>query len=190
MGAHNEIDVGSLVWVKGEIDQAIERARQCMGQFQQNPGDASQLKFARTHLHQVTGAVQMVGLDGVARFCEEIEALVSAFEKTEVEASADHIAAIEQALTDLGVYLEDLINGAPDHTLKLYPAYERLKTARGAQKFSASELFFPSLDVFSLPANPAPSVADTELPGFVKAQRTRYELGLLKWLRGSTDDGL
>ena len=35
----------------------------------------SQLKFARTHLHQVTGAVQMVGLDGVVRFCEEIEGL-------------------------------------------------------------------------------------------------------------------
>ena len=31
MGAHNEIDVGSLVWVKGEIDQAIERARAVSG---------------------------------------------------------------------------------------------------------------------------------------------------------------
>lgn len=190
MGAHNEIDVGSLVWVKGEIDQAIERARQCLGQFQQNPGDASQLKFARTHLHQVTGAVQMVGLDGVARFCEEVEALVSAFEKAEVVAAPEHISAIEQALTDLGIYLEELINGEPDHALKLYPAYERLKAARGVQKFSASELFFPSLDVFTLPANPSPTVGEAELSAFVKAQRTRYELGLLKWLRGSTDDGL
>lgn len=190
MGAHNEIDVGSLVWVKGEIDQAIERARQCLGQFQQNPGDASQLKFARTHLHQVTGAVQMVGLDGVARFCEEIEALVGAFEKAEVVAASEHISAIEQALTDLGIYLEELINGEPDHALKLYPAYERLKAARGVQKFSASELFFPSLDVFTLPANPSPTVGEAELSAFVKAQRTRYELGLLKWLRGSTDDGL
>ncbi len=190
MGAHNEIDVGSLVWVKGEIDQAIERARQCLGQFQQNTGDVSQLKFARTHLHQVSGAVQMVGLDGVARFCEEIEALVGAYEKAEVEVSAEGLAAIEQSVVDLGHYLEELINGASDHPLKLFPAYERLKAARGVQKYSASELFFPSLDVFSLPANVNPAVGEADLPAFVKAQRARYELGLLKWLRGATQDGL
>ena len=83
-----------------------------------------------------------------------------------------------------------MINGASDHPLKLFPAYERLKAARGVQKYSASELFFPSLDVFSLPANVNPAVGEADLPAFVKAQRARYELGLLKWLRGATQDGL
>ena len=83
--------------------------------------------------------VPKVGWGG--RFCEEIEALV---EKCicRLLSQRRSFAAVEQALTDLRDYLEDLINGAPDHTLKLYPAYGRLKTAHVARKVSASELFF------------------------------------------------
>ena len=67
MNAATEFDVGPLTWVKSEIDLALERAVEALGQFADN-GDATQLKFCRTHLHQVRGALAIVGLDGVTQF--------------------------------------------------------------------------------------------------------------------------
>ncbi|WP_137936147.1 Hpt domain-containing protein [Chitinivorax sp. B] len=188
MRVHSEFDVGSLVWVKAEIDQALERAKTCLEQYRASPADTSQLKFGRTHLHQVTGALQMVGLDGAARVSEEMELALGAIEKGETESTADVLDALAAAVDGCGRYLEALMNGTPDMPLRLYPEYERIKLARGITKVSPSDLFFPSLDAFSLPANAAP-VADSDLPALVKAQRARYELGLLKWLRGG-EDGL
>ena len=102
MGAHNEIDVGSLVWVKGEIDQAIERARQCLGQFQQNTGDVSQLKFRVPTRIRCLARYRWLGWTASPVLREEIEALVGAYEKAESKSKAEGLAAIEQSVVDLG----------------------------------------------------------------------------------------
>ena len=52
MNAATDFDLGPLTWVKGEIDLALERATEALQQFREH-GDATQLKFCRTHLHQV-----------------------------------------------------------------------------------------------------------------------------------------
>ena len=74
MTAASEFDVGPLTWVKGEIDAALDRAEQALGQYESaEGGDLTQIKFARTHLHQVQGALTIVGLDGVTQFIEAVE---------------------------------------------------------------------------------------------------------------------
>ena len=72
-----EFDVGPLSWVKSEIDLALKRADQALQEFSgglPGGGDPTQLKFCRTHLHQVHGALAIVGLDGVTQFTEALEA--------------------------------------------------------------------------------------------------------------------
>jgi chemosensory pili system protein ChpA (sensor histidine kinase/response regulator) len=182
-----ELDIGPLTWVKGEIDQALERARESLAGFSGNPGDASPLRFCQTHLHQVTGAIQMVGLEGAARVSEEIEKGVVALEKQETAPSADNIAAIDQAISALSKYLADLLDGEPDVPLKLFPVYKNLHRVRGAGEVAESDLFFPDLSERA-PKDPAASpVAEAELPTLAKAERARYQWGLLKFLRDSTD---
>jgi chemosensory pili system protein ChpA (sensor histidine kinase/response regulator) len=46
-------------------------------------GDLGQIRFCRTHLHQVQGALTIVGLDGVTQFAEALESLLEAIEKQE-----------------------------------------------------------------------------------------------------------
>ena len=62
-------DIGPLTWVKSEIDLALERADQALQAFSASAadgdGDPTQIRFCRTHLHQVEGALTIVGLDGV-----------------------------------------------------------------------------------------------------------------------------
>lgn len=67
-----EPDLGALTWVKGEIDAALARAREALEQGANADGTAG-LQFAQTHLHQVRGALAIVGLDGLTQFADATE---------------------------------------------------------------------------------------------------------------------
>ena len=182
-----EFDTGPLTWVKGEIDQALRQAGEKLAQFAADASDSTPLRQCQTHLHQVSGAIQMVGLEGVARLGEAIEKLVGAMEKREVAISGANLDLINQGIAALSQYLEDLLRGQPDQPLRLFPAYQALLAARGVEKASESELFFPDLSIRA-PKNPhAPSLTAEEMPGFLKVERARYQRGLLGFLRNAED---
>ena len=66
-------DIGPLSWVKSEIEHSLTETRTHLETLAGNPGDAKAFKFAASHLHQVTGALTMVGLGAATRFNEEVE---------------------------------------------------------------------------------------------------------------------
>lgn len=178
-----ELDIGPLTWVKGEIDQALDLARERLSAFIGKPDDSSPLRFCLTHLHQVTGAINMVGLEGAARVSDEIEKLVAALERQEVAPTAAHIEGINHAISELSKYLSDLLDGEADVPLKLFPVYKNLCELRGVTDFAESDLFFPDLSLRA-PKDPgAIPVSEAEFPALAKAERARYQRGLLKFLR-------
>jgi chemosensory pili system protein ChpA (sensor histidine kinase/response regulator) len=191
MSAITDFDVGPLTWVKGEIDLALNQARDKLAQFAKNFTDTSHLRFCLTHLHQVTGAVQMVGLEGVARFCQETENLVSALEKQEVAASADVLKVVNQAIDALSKYLDDLIAGEPEQALRLFPEYSDLLRMRNVEKALESDLFFPDLSARAPKIADVPQLNEAELSALVKKARVKFQRGLLSWLkRDNTTQGL
>ncbi|HMV94635.1 MAG TPA: Hpt domain-containing protein, partial [Thauera aminoaromatica] len=108
-----EPDLGPLTWVKGEIDAALGRAREilergCAG------SEAAGLQFAQSHLHQVRGALDIVGLDGLTLFTDALEQLLGAMARGEVPADAARHALALRALAMVGNYLEELADG---HTI-------------------------------------------------------------------------
>ena len=80
MNSPTDFDIGPLTWVKSEIDLALERGDKALQQFTaslaEETGDLTQLRFCRTHLHQVQGALTIVGLDGVTQFSEALASLL------------------------------------------------------------------------------------------------------------------
>ncbi|MEO1766456.1 Hpt domain-containing protein [Thiobacter aerophilum] len=183
MSTPSNFDIGPLTWVKAEIDAALAKAREQLTLFAGNTADSTPLKFAQTHLHQVTGAVQMVGLDGLARFAEEVERLLAALEKRELEADGDRLDLADQGFTALARYLDDLMAGAPDVPLRLFPIYRALLQARGAERISEADLFYPDLSVRAPRAAADSPVSEADFPRYVRAERSQYQKGLLKWLR-------
>lgn len=182
-----ELDIGPLTWVKGEIDQALDQARQNLAGFFGNPGDFSPLRYCLTHLHQVKGAILMVGLEGAARVSGEIEKLVAALEKQEVAPSAANIEVLNQAIAALSKYLSGLLDGEPDVPLRLYPVYKSLHQARNAPDFAESDLFFPDLSARAPKDVNAKPVSEAELQALAKAERARFQWGLLRFLRTPDD---
>ena len=69
-------DIGPLGWVKSEIDSSLERARAALQAYGGRSEARAELKACEGHLHQASGAVQIVGLEGVTRFFEQAEALL------------------------------------------------------------------------------------------------------------------
>ncbi|MDD2743182.1 MAG: Hpt domain-containing protein [Rhodocyclaceae bacterium] len=181
MNAATEFDLGPLTWVKAEIDLALGRAEAALGEYQQR-GDASGLKFCRTHVHQVYGALSIVGLDGVTQVTERLEALLLAIEEGRVSTSAVSVA--EMALGAIQTYLDDLIAGEPNQPLRLFPAHSALTLACGLPAPNPAELFYPNPGHRPPKRNVStPPGGEDALKALVKAERTRYQKGFLIWLR-------
>ena len=58
MNVATELDLGPLTWVKGEIDLALRRAEEALAAWVAG-GDPTQVRFCRTHVHQVNGALDI-----------------------------------------------------------------------------------------------------------------------------------
>ena len=185
--SQSEFDIGPLTWVKAEIDAAILRAKGQVAHFAANIGDTSPLRFAQTHLHQVKGAIQMVGLDGVARFVEELERFMHALEMHEVEPDADSLDLLDQGFDSVGKYLDEMMAGAPNVPLDLFPLYKKFLEARKVERISESDLFFPDLSVRAPKSTEAAPVAEAEVPRYVRSVRTKYQKGLLGFLKNPQD---
>ena len=173
-------DAGPLSWVKGEIDLALERVVQGLQQFGANTADLTQIKFCRTHLHQVRGALTIVGLDGVTQFTDALEALLTDLEAGRQAADTPRIALIGRAVASIRRFLDDLLAGDPNQPLRLLDLYRQIAAARGQTAPPASELFFP--DLSTRPNLPSLTIADDGVAQ-LKAARSRYQKGLLAFIK-------
>ncbi|HEX9195041.1 MAG TPA: Hpt domain-containing protein [Azonexus sp.] len=187
MNAATEFDLGPLTWVKGEIDLALTRAVEALVQHELN-GDATQLRFCRTHVHQVNGALSIVGLDGVTQVTESLEALLSALEEQRLQFTAEISITLTQAIAAIRKYLDDLVAGEPNQPLRLFLVYSVLANARGLSSCSPADLFFPDLSQRpprrSVPVAP---LSAEQLRTLLKSERGRFQKGLLSWLRHTAE---
>ena len=76
MSSVNELDLGPLTWVKGEIDLALERSAAALAEAGNAPDRLGRIKFAQTYLHQAHGALSIVGLDGLTQFSDHVDRLL------------------------------------------------------------------------------------------------------------------
>ncbi|MEO8303593.1 MAG: Hpt domain-containing protein [Betaproteobacteria bacterium] len=180
-------DLGPLSWVHAEIGQSIARGLESLAAFKSASGDPAPLKHARAHVHQAAGAIQMVGMDAVVAYTDEIErqlALIEESPPAEIDAAC---AVVDRACRKLTIFLDELVGGAPPVPLKLLPEYDAMQRRRGVKAAAPTDLFFPDLSIRPVIAeSPAPMDADA-LAGHLVNQRRLYQRGLLAFLRGDAN---
>ena len=179
-------DIGPLSWVKAEIEHSLTETRTHLEAVKANPGDTKAAKYAATHLHQVTGALTMVGLGAATRFNEEVEKLVGSLE-SDPNARAQAPQRINTALTataSLSAYLDSLMAGDPDRPMLLARAYLEVNKARGATDAAEIDLFSPDLSLsVDVPDNTVALPKSEMLAEAIKQRRAMYQSGLLRLLR-------
>ena len=183
-----EFDLGPLSWVQGEIDQALTRGLESLVAFRATGKDLTALKHARTHIHQAAGAIQMVGLDAVVAFTDEIERQLARLEELPTRDAQSAVEAIERACKKLRIFLDELVNGAAPVPLKLFPEYEAMQRGRGVKAAAPTDLFYPDLAPRAPKLGTPQVIPAAKLASYMVKQRRLYQRGLLAWLRGG-DDG-
>jgi chemosensory pili system protein ChpA (sensor histidine kinase/response regulator) len=189
MNSATEFDVGPLGWVKSEIDLALARAEEALQRYTASTvngavGDLTQIKFCRTHLHQVQGALTIVGLDGVTQFTDALESFLVAIEQQTRPANPENIALVSRSLAAIHHYLDELIVSQLNQPLRLFPLYQEVQVAQGQERASATDLFFPDLNVRPpRRASAMPTMDPAKFLRLLRQERARFQHGLLAWLR-------
>src|SRR3954470_3796754 len=93
-----------LSWINAEVDQALNLVRDTIARFAAAPADIALLRLCPEHLHQVSGALRMVGLAGATRFCEAIE---GSFGALKAEAAQPALGTIDRAVQALKEFVDD-----------------------------------------------------------------------------------
>jgi len=174
-------DYSTLNWVKGEIDETLDQARQSLEAFVENPEDETQLQFCVNHLHQVHGTLKMVELYGAVMIAEEMENLSIAIQADKVSKKEDAYDILMRAILQLPDYLEHLQSGKKDVPLTLLPLLNDMRATCGQSLLSESAFFSPDLSVDTPEAVEADSSQDIAL--LAKKLRHNYQMGLVSWFR-------
>jgi chemosensory pili system protein ChpA (sensor histidine kinase/response regulator) len=177
-----------LSWITAEVNQALSLVRDQIAKFSAGGGDAAALEPCTRHLHQVAGALRMVGLAGATRFCEAIE-LGFAAPGGALPSSAS-LGVIDRAIQALKEFVDGLERGQPNAPLRLFPVYRELSALHGGAGNSERDLFFPDLSPVAPPHIKPKTLAADKVAAHVQKQRVLFQRGLLAWLRSTTKGGL
>jgi chemosensory pili system protein ChpA (sensor histidine kinase/response regulator) len=179
------IPVTLLSWIKSEVDSALTTVRDNIARFSVAPEDASVLRGCPGQLHQVSGALRIVGLTGATHFCETIEGTFGRLH--DGRPTKKTLGIIDRAVRELKEFVNDLARGEANVPLRLFPAYRDLAKLQGKPDTSEKDLFFPDLERRAPPHPDAKILARNELAKYLQSQRVRFQRGLLAWLRNQSD---
>ncbi len=177
-------DPAPLLLVRGEIDRSLKSTCANLDIACANQADALAIQKATADLHQVTGALVMVGLAAAVLLSEEAEKLVGTLKNSKPTDALHRADVVKQALKSMSAYLDNLVKGEPDHPMELAAAYMMLCTARGADSASPNDLFLPDLTAAAAELNGTATLALNEIPvDAISRCRAIFQAGLLKLIR-------
>ena len=151
-------DYVALDWVKGEISETLNQARQALEAYVENPEDTTRLRFCLTYIHQVHGTLQMVEFYGAALLAEEMEKLAQALMHGTCPRQAEALEVLMQAILQMPAYLDRVQSGRRDMPMLLLPLLNDMRTARGENLLSETAVFSPQLKA----AEPNPADQPTD----------------------------
>lgn len=177
----------ALSWVRKEINNTLDQARQGLENFAEDHQDQTQIQFCINCLHQVQGTLQMLEFSGAAKLAEEMENLA---EKMSSDSSYSNEASFEvlmRALLQMPGYLERVEDGHKDVPVILLPLINEVRAAGNLPPMPESELF--TADTHSVtPPKAQEKASETDRTSAfqdnTKKLRAHFQKGLTGVIRG------
>ena len=181
-------DLGPLAWVLEETRKSIESSTKSLKRFVHEAEsargvdmaslDAGHLRMARQQLHQVVGALDMVGQSVASQMVRGMEAAVQQFVQRPEICSDEAASAMERAGFALLEYLEGQLGDRPRPPLGLFPQYRQVQELAGADRIHPADLW-PQPWRWIDPATPA----SPQRLSYGPEVRARLDHGVLKLMR-------
>lgn len=187
-------DVGPLVWILKEVDHSLESARQLLRKFLHEQtersrdggvADTSSLRTARSHIHQATGAVEVVELAGAPGFLKALEAAVAHCVEHPEALNSEALNTIERGMNALHEYLQSASTGKRLIPLKLFANYASIVKLSGTERIHPADLWHHDFEWRDI--SPNRDSAATHLPE-KDYTISSFDRAILYLLRGKGPD--
>lgn len=145
-------DLSALAWVHDELRRTLEGAQKILRRALREStsraaslspgadGQAPLMLQARGQLHQVVGALEMIGLPAAARFVHGYEVAVQRLTQTPNSFDTDALAILERAGYVVMDYLRRQLAGQDISPLALFPSYQEMMALAGVQRAHPADL--------------------------------------------------
>lgn len=188
----SEVSTHTLHVVARELNNELNDARAALELFGEQQDQVATLVACREHLRQVRGALRLVEVFGAALLVEEMEQLAQYLIDNIAEQRHlnEGLDALMRAMVQLPTYLERVMGGGRDMALILLPLLNDLRAVRGQPLLSEGTLLLLNLssDRQANPVAPAPGEPAMTVSYWARKMRTRFQLGLLGWIKGERVD--
>ncbi len=187
-----ELSSQTLHIVARELNNELNEARAALETFGDQQDNVALLRRCDEHLHSVHGALRVSEVYGAALLAEEMgqvtRYLIDNF--TEKRHLAEGLDALMRAMVQLPTYLERVLSGGRDMALVLLPLLNDLRAVRGHALLSEGTLLLLNLnsDPQASPVPAAPGEGVLTVAQWARKLRTRFQLGLLGWIKGERTD--
>ncbi|AMN45796.1 type IV pili sensor histidine kinase and response regulator [Steroidobacter denitrificans] len=187
-----EVSSQTLHIVARELAAELNEARAALEAFGEQQDNLALLRKCHEHLRSVHGALRIAEVYGAALLVEEMgqvaRYLIDNFE--ERRHLAEGLDALMRAMVQLPTYLERVMSGGRDMALVLLPLLNDLRAVRGHALLSEGTLLLLNLSS-DQQANPVAAIdgeASLTVAQWARKLRTRFQLGLLGWIKGERVD--
>lgn len=157
-------DLSSLAWVYDGVRRSLDTAHKALRRFvkerEATPSsnvdrvDASVLRGARVQIHQCAGALELVGMSPLAVLLRASEAAVARYIAKPNELNTEAVEVIERASFALLDFIGRILGGKAVSSLSLFPQYQAVQQAAGADRVHPADLWSVALRWLELPADP------------------------------------
>lgn len=177
----------ALSWVRKEINNTLDQARQGLQRFAEDNQDRTQIQFCINCLHQVQGTLHMLKFAGAEKLVQEMEFLVTKMSSDESFLKESVFEVLMKALHQLPGYLERLEEGQSDITLILLPLINQVRAVSGLEPLEESDYFTANVaNVVPPQATEQVSEEDktSKFQENAKKLRAHFQKGLTGIIRG------
>jgi Hpt domain len=183
-------DRSSLNIVAEEVSSLLIHAELALNKWSQGHKDATELEIVQEQLSQAHGALDLIGVPDLPRVLLELFALISDVRHRRCPSDdllacvgRDSAAAIRRYVSKLAA------TGRIDRT-DLIKIMQDLLDARAAGSLASIELSHPDLSWIATDTSKTASLTSGNTVSPLHADRSRYQKGLLLWLREEKQQGL
>ena len=145
------MDLGPLAWVFEELRKSFDTAIKGLKRFVREAdvahgsdlaaADPNQLRAARQQLHQIVGALEMLGLRETVLIVGAMEAVVQKLIQRPNLTTEDALSKLERTSFAVMEYLECLLSGKTVSSLALFVQYRDIKMLAGAERVHPADLW-------------------------------------------------
>ena len=180
-----------LGWIIGELEPAIEQARELFAQYTQ-PNDGGELSSCREACRQIWGVLDVLGADGANMLAKELVALLDALIQHKVSNVNAAQEAAAEGLLQLSEYLKHLQDGYADLPVVVLPTLNNLRAARDAALLSEHLVFLPEAGHATdaqIGTDEFISLTADRLQQVTTKLRFYFQKALLGWFKGEHAPG-